>query len=575
MTDLEEPAASQDDPVGDEPSTYREGRVLIHAPSSKSGSPAAFMNPAMSFNRDLTVLVLHSFFSALNGTDDSSTGEDSSEGSAAGVPVRRWQGAPALLSSSNVTVLEPYAGTGLRSLRFAAEVPGIHHAVANDLCGSAVTSIRANMALNKESTAGRMSVTRSDAADSLWQWRRGERGGKGARVGCIDLDPFGSAAEVFPLAAESVCRDGLLCVTCTDIQALCGGGGGSKSTACWARYGGMPMATKPRKEGAIRLVLNALNRAAALHGRSILPLLSLSVDYYIRVYVQILEGGGGLVDSAINTGMVATCPSCRQFDVMPAASCRWGPKQWVLTPTTICGKEREDRCKCGAAKGDAARTLAGPMWIGPLHDKTFVRHLLSTLRDLKEQDQSAANGMPVLTNRAELEGLLTVINEECSLDEPCPFFYHLEDIAYNMAHFQPPLREMRAGLSRLGWSVSQSHTDPSTLKTSAPFSVLLDVALAWAVSKGPEVLRQIAQRAKSKWLRKEADEMLSNIELVGSRDLGALSVCSERPDGSSDFVNVSRGSSRAEFAVKSKHTHVRRWLQRAKRVGPGARPAKG
>lgn len=45
-------------------------------------------------------------------------------------------------------VLEALSATGLRSIRYAKEVPGIKQIIANDLSSEAVKSIRENIKLN-------------------------------------------------------------------------------------------------------------------------------------------------------------------------------------------------------------------------------------------------------------------------------------------------------------------------------------------------------------------------------------------------------------------------------------------
>ena len=47
-----------------------------------------------------------------------------------------------------LTVLEALSASGLRSIRYAKEVPGIREIIANDLSDVAVSSIGANVAHN-------------------------------------------------------------------------------------------------------------------------------------------------------------------------------------------------------------------------------------------------------------------------------------------------------------------------------------------------------------------------------------------------------------------------------------------
>lgn len=48
-----------------------------------------------------------------------------------------------------MTILEALSATGLRSIRYAKEVPNVTQIVANDLSQQAVETIRANIAHNQ------------------------------------------------------------------------------------------------------------------------------------------------------------------------------------------------------------------------------------------------------------------------------------------------------------------------------------------------------------------------------------------------------------------------------------------
>ena len=57
-------------------------------------------------------------------------------------------GAPCLLQQEGLRVLEGLAASGLRSIRFALEVPGLRSVVANDASARAVELMHRNVQLN-------------------------------------------------------------------------------------------------------------------------------------------------------------------------------------------------------------------------------------------------------------------------------------------------------------------------------------------------------------------------------------------------------------------------------------------
>jgi len=52
-------------------------------------------------------------------------------------------------SQEGITILEALSATGLRSIRFAKEVPGVKKIVANDLSKDAYETIKRNVANNQ------------------------------------------------------------------------------------------------------------------------------------------------------------------------------------------------------------------------------------------------------------------------------------------------------------------------------------------------------------------------------------------------------------------------------------------
>ncbi|XP_029655147.1 tRNA (guanine(26)-N(2))-dimethyltransferase-like [Octopus sinensis] len=101
----------------------------------------------------------------------------------------------------------------------------------------------------------------------------------------IDIDPYGSAVEFIEVAIESVSSGGLLCFTCTDLAVLCG----NRPEACYARYNSMPLNTPSCHEMALRIVMRSIVSAAAKHRRLVTPLLSVYVDFYIRIFVTVRD----------------------------------------------------------------------------------------------------------------------------------------------------------------------------------------------------------------------------------------------------------------------------------------------
>lgn len=120
------------------------------------------------------------------------------------------------------TIMEALAATGLRSIRFAKEIPNVAKIIANDLSKDAVESITKNAIFNN--VADKVSGNHGDAMKVLYG--AVIAGTKyfvhDCRFDVIDLDPYGSATQFIDGAVQAVANNGLLCVTCTDLAVLAG-----------------------------------------------------------------------------------------------------------------------------------------------------------------------------------------------------------------------------------------------------------------------------------------------------------------------------------------------------------------
>ena len=101
----------------------------------------------------------------------------------------------------------------------------------------------------------------------------------------VDLDPYGTAVPFLESAISCISYNGLLCVTFTDMAVLCS----RKPHVCFYKYGAAPLGKSYCHEQALRMVLFTINTIANRHGKQIEPLVSLTVDFYIRLFIKVRE----------------------------------------------------------------------------------------------------------------------------------------------------------------------------------------------------------------------------------------------------------------------------------------------
>lgn len=229
-------------------------------------------------------------------------------------------------------ILEGLAASGLRSFRYAQEVPNVGVVVANDMDPVAAAAIRRNKAFGGDAVAS-VVAHQQDARLVMLTHEK--------LFDVVDLDPYGTPVQLLDAAVQAVAEGGMLCVTATDMAVLCG----NASEVCWTKYGSYPVKNKACHEVAIRTLLAAIQGAAARHRRHIVPLLSVSIDFYVRcvgphalattaharvrgpdcaglapkcsVFVRLFTSASAVKASASKHAYVFQCVNCESLTLQP------------------------------------------------------------------------------------------------------------------------------------------------------------------------------------------------------------------------------------------------------------------
>ncbi|KAK4533102.1 hypothetical protein CCYA_CCYA15G3959 [Cyanidiococcus yangmingshanensis] len=414
-----------------------------------------FINPAQVVNRDLSVLVLRYFWRLLR--HEHGTGDGKKR------PLVKLQ------------VLEALSATGLRALRYCRETNCIERVVANDIDPRAYETICENLQHN----ADLREVLVPNCADA-YMYMANHRNA----FDFVDLDPFGTAAPLLDPAVRAVRDGGLLCVTCTDSRVLCG----KQPEICFSRYHATSIGAPYAHEEAIRLVMGAVAQHANRHGRHMEPLLAFYIDFYVRVFVRIVDRRAPILGQAAKTGGVYHCTSCSSFWVQRLGQTRTArspnaSEREIKRFTTAVGPPVDTHCS--VCHSPNRMVFGGPFYLGELHSAACVSALRASLESGTDVDDDGALAPPLqellphLSARERIHALLTLAEEELSAP---PFYMHLSTMCKVLRCPMPPLSALHEILrKRLGYSCSQCHHDPLALKTDAPLPVLWDIMRAWAL----------------------------------------------------------------------------------------------
>lgn len=396
-------------------------------------------------------------------------------------------------------ILDALSASGLRALRYVQELPFVTSVTANDLSPKAVASIKRNIEHNN--LKGKIRTETGNANAHMYKSvaQEGVGGPENAQrqYEVIDLDPYGTAVPFLDAAVQAVADGGLLCVTCTDTSVFNSLGYLEKT---FSLYGGLPIKGEHYAEGGLRLILHTIATAAGKYGAAIEPLLSLSIDYYARVFVRIRKSPAEVKFHAGKTILVYNCDAgCGAWEIQPLArhipqESKKGHKYFkhslAQAPTV------SPNCQhCGFKTH-----LSGPMYGGPIHNPAFIERILSYLPDLDEKTYPTID---------RIEGMLVTALEETDIYEEAqlnlepdkentgfarldptmidhhPFYFKASRLA-GVLHCQAPSdAQLKGALLRAGYRVARSHAKAGMIKTNAPWSMIWRIMIEWIKQHSP------------------------------------------------------------------------------------------
>lgn len=446
-------------------------------------------------------------------------------------------------------ILDALSASGLRAFRYAKEIPITTSVIANDLSAHATAAIKVNILHNNVSE--KVQAITGDAQAHMYSVCSPLTRGKHSNYEVIDLDPYGTAAPFLDAAVGALVDGGLLCVTCTDAGIFASLGYLEKT---YSHYGGLPFKGPQSHEAGLRLILHAIATCAARNGLAIEPLLSLSIDFYARVFVRVRRSLAEVKFLASKTMVVYNCDEgCGAFTT-----------QFLSQSKGKTAKNGDTIYKFSLAQGPTTSQfcphcnfkthLSGPMWGGPIHNPYFVQRILDLLPSLNSETYATI---------PRIEGMLTVALHESvsftsqpAFQDPSsqarnhstprndslqpflpldptirathPFFIVPSNLAKILHCVSPSDAAFRGALANLGYRTSRSHTKPGSICTDAPWSVIWEIMREWVRQKAPvksDAIREgtagwgIMRNDRSKVLVNEMKRFLrERIDKCGSLD---------------------------------------------------------
>ncbi|XP_014671033.1 PREDICTED: tRNA (guanine(26)-N(2))-dimethyltransferase-like [Priapulus caudatus] len=378
--------------------------------------------------------------------------------------------APGKYWEDGITIFEGLSASGLRSIRFALELPGIKQVLSNDMSHEAVEYIKLNVGHNDVGHI--VKPSQSDAAAYMYSYAsKRER----EKFDVIDLDPYGSPAIFLDAAVQALKDGGLLCVTCTDTAVLCGNG----AETCFAKYGGMSLKAKYCHEMALRLLLNSLESHAAQYSRYIVPVLCISADFYIRVFVRLFTSAKRTKSTASKRALVYHCTGCETFNLQ-----HMGKVITTEQNNTLYKNSTGPPVTLTCRHCSNPHHIGGPMWVGPLYETGFLGRITEDVLDRWDAFKTAKR----------IFGMLTMMIEELP---DAPLFYVLDKICSVVHVSAPKIVKFRSALLHAGFRVSGSHCNRGAIKTDAPSDAIWDIIRCLAKEEGKRTKAKPGSQAEA------------------------------------------------------------------------------
>lgn len=348
----------------------------------------AFYNEAQEFNRDLSIAVIKEYMS----------------------------------SGKNIKILETMSASGIRGIRYLKELGKNAKVFFNDIDKKSTEEIRRNISLNNLSNED-FEIFNEDCNALMSK--------KISFFDVIDIDPFGTCNSFIENAIRAIKHNGLLCVTATDTAVLC-----SNETKCFAKYNTIIKRSPVCHEIALRTLLSFISRTAAREGAGIEPIVSVSVDFYVRIFIRVIKNNKS-ARSAIEKNsnfLICTCLNFKEVKLlkMPEFS----------SLCNICNKRMK---------------LCGPFWNSNLHTKSFVENMILNIDEHKKR----------------MLGILKIITTE--LNVFC--YFPINDLSAEIKCEPTSLKLISSAIINSGYQVSLTHCKLNSIKTDAPLDFLYGVFL--------------------------------------------------------------------------------------------------
>ncbi|MHA2060390.1 MAG: hypothetical protein ACW976_06410, partial [Candidatus Ranarchaeia archaeon] len=335
-------------------------------------------------------------------------------------------------SVENLSICDAFTGSGIRSLRYAKEIPNVSEIIACDINPQAV--LLAELNVKKAKLSGRIKVSHNNA-NSLF-YERFSKSSEIPRFNLVDIDPFGTPVPYMQAALSAVKRKGsLIALTATDMPALCG----VYPKVSYRKYGGWSIRAPFSHEIAVRLLLGSMARAAFIFDKGIRVRFAYYADHYIRTIVEPRPTASAAMKTLSEMGFIFYCKKCHAQGIFLMK-----PNEYPDRVCDDCGEERH---------------IAGPLFLGSLFDIPLLKKMLKLLEEAP------------LGTKEKVDRILNLQLDEA---KGPPLFFNIHKLCKGFSFSIPRIDTILDNMVAKGFFASKTHFSPISIRTNATHRDLLE-----------------------------------------------------------------------------------------------------
>jgi tRNA (guanine26-N2/guanine27-N2)-dimethyltransferase len=167
--------------------------------------------------------------------------------------------------------------------------------------------------------------------------------------------------------------------------------------------------------------LAAVQQQASKYGRYIVPLISCSIDFYVRLFIRVFSKQGEAKKAWSRVANVYQCSGCSNFHLQPLARTKPGKSEFYVN--TVNYDKKCEQCGWNFH-------LGGPIWSAPIHDIQFVKMCIDHVKQNRK----------LFSTEKRLTGMLTVISKELT---DVPLYYVTPALTIDMKSEGIPINTLR------------------------------------------------------------------------------------------------------------------------------------